>query len=111
MLIAADYPLLDIFWTMLIFFLWVSWFWLLIVVIGDVFRRRDVGGGNKVLWLIVLLFLPFVGVFAYLIVNSDGMAQRAEERAMRRYEPPPTYLDADLPSSGTGGAAAQTDRT
>jgi hypothetical protein len=111
MLFAADYPLLDIFWTMLIFFLWVSWFWLLIVVIGDVFRRRDVGGGKKVLWLIVLLFLPFIGVFAYLIANSDGMAMRAEERAMRRYEPPPSYLDADLPSQGGGGARAQPDRT
>ena len=110
MLIAADYPLLDIIWTMLIFFLWVSWFWLLIVVIGDLFRRRDVGGGKKVLWLVVLLFLPFVGVFAYLIANSDSMAQRAEERAMRRYEAPPTYLDADLPPPATGGAPAHSDR-
>ena len=97
MLVAADYPLLDILLTMLVFFLLVSWFWLLIVVIGDVFRRQDAGGGKKVLWLIVLLVLPFVGVFAYLIANSDGMARRAEERAIGRYEPPPTYLDADLP--------------
>ena len=111
MLIAADYPLLDILLTMLVFFLLVSWFWLLIVVVADVFRRQDAGGGTKALWLIVLLFLPFAGVFAYLIVNSDGMAQRAEERAMRRYEPPPTYLDADLPPAGTGGAPAHSDRT
>jgi hypothetical protein len=97
MLIAADYPLLDILLTMLVFFLLVSWFWLLIVVIGDVFRRQDAGGGTKVLWLIALLILPFVGVFAYLIANSAGMASRAEERAIGRYEPPPTYLDADLP--------------
>ena len=75
MLVAADYPLLDILLTMLVFFLLVSWFWL----------------------LIVLLVLPFIGVFAYLIANSGGMARRAEERAIGRYEPPPTYLDADLP--------------
>jgi hypothetical protein len=97
MLVAADYPLLDILLTMLVFFLLVSWFWLLIVVIGDVFRRHDAGGGKKVLWLIVLLILPFAGVFAYLIANSAGMARRAEERAIGRYEAPPVYLDADLP--------------
>jgi hypothetical protein len=113
MLIAADYPFLDILWTMLIFFLWVSWFWLLIVVIGDVFRRHDIGGGKKTLWLIVLLFLPFLGVFAYLISNSEGMAKRSEERAMRYYYgPPPNYPETDLPPSpGVGGAATQTDRT
>jgi Phospholipase_D-nuclease N-terminal len=97
MLVAADYPLLDIIWTMLVFFLLVSWFWLLIVVVADVFRRHDAGGGKKALWVIALLVLPFIGVFAYLIANSDGMARRAEERAVGRYEPPPTYLDADLP--------------
>ena len=97
MLVAADYPLLDILLTMLVFFLLVSWFWLLIVVIADVFRRQDAGGGTKALWLVVLLVLPFIGVFAYLIANSAGMARRAEERAIGRYEPPPTYLDADLP--------------
>ena len=46
-LFAADYPFLEVLWTMLIFFLWVMWFWLLIVIIGDVFRRHDIGGGKK----------------------------------------------------------------
>jgi hypothetical protein len=76
MILAADYPFLDIFWTMLIFFLWVSWFLLLFHVIGDVFRRRDASGGTKTMWLIFVLFVPFLGVFAYLIANSEGMAQR-----------------------------------
>ncbi len=80
-LFAADYPFLDILWTMLIFFLWVMWFWLLIVIIGDVFRRRDIGGGKKTIWLIFILFVPFIGVLAYVLANSDGMAERNLERA------------------------------
>jgi hypothetical protein len=84
MVLATDYPFLDVLWSMLIFFLWVSWFMLLFHAIGDVFRRRDIGGGKKTLWLIFLLFLPFLGVFAYLIANSDGIAQRnAEQMAAR----------------------------
>ena len=80
-LFAADYPFLDILWTMLIFFLWVMWFWLLIVIIGDVFRRRDIGGGKKTIWLIFILFVPFIGVLAYVLSNSDSMAERNMERA------------------------------
>ena len=75
-LFAADYPFLDVLWTMLIFFLWVMWFWLLIVIIGDVFRRRDIGGGTKTIWLIFILFVPFIGVLAYVreTAGSGGAA-------------------------------------
>jgi phospholipase D-like protein len=79
-MVLANYPFLDVFWTMFIFFLWVSWFMLLFHVVGDVFRRRDASGGKKTLWLIFLLFVPFIGAFAYLIANGDGMAQRNAER-------------------------------
>ena len=90
-LFAADYPFLDILWTMLIFFLWVMWFWLLIVIIGDVFRRRDIGGGKKTIWLIFILFVPFIGVLAYVLANSDGMAERNMERARKiRHSSTPT---------------------
>ena len=75
-MLAADYPFLDVLWTLLIFFLWVIWFWLLITVFVDVFRRRDIGGGSKVLWLIFVILVPFLGVFIYLLVNHDEMAQR-----------------------------------
>src|SRR5687768_3306784 len=81
MLLAADYPFLDVLWTMLVFFLWVSWFMILFHVIGDIFRRRDASGAKKTLWLIFVLFLPFVGVFVYLIANSDDMARRRLEDA------------------------------
>ena len=71
------YPFLGVFWSMMVFFLWVAWFILLFHVIADVFRRRDASGGKKTLWLIFVLFVPFIGVFAYLIANSDGMAARS----------------------------------
>ena len=75
-MLASDYPFLDVLWTMLIFFAWVIWFWLLITVFSDVFRRHDIGGGMKVLWCIFVIVLPFLGVFVYLIAESKGMAER-----------------------------------
>ena len=75
MLLAADYPFLDVFWTMLVFFVWVAWFMLLFRIIGDIFRRHDIGGGAKTLWLIFVLLVPFLGVFVYLIAESKGMAE------------------------------------
>jgi Phospholipase_D-nuclease N-terminal/Short C-terminal domain len=74
--LAANYPFLDVMWTMLVFFAWVIWFWLLITVFSDVFRRHDIGGGMKVLWCIFVIVLPFLGVFIYLIAESKGMAER-----------------------------------
>ena len=106
-LFAADYPFLDILWTMLIFFLWVMWFWLLIVIIGDVFRRRDIGGGKKTIWLIFILFVPFIGVLAYVLSNSDGMAERNLERAQRDRAQMDDYVRE---TAGSGGAAAEIDK-
>lgn len=78
--LAYDYPLLDAFWTMAIFFLGIIWVWLLIRVFADIYRRHDIGGGAKVLWLILVMALPFLGLFVYLIVNNEGMTQRTLER-------------------------------
>ena len=78
-MIAADYPFLDVLWTLLIFFAWVIWFWLLITVFADIFRRRDIGGGKKALWVIFVIIIPFVGVLIYLIAESNGMADRQAE--------------------------------
>jgi hypothetical protein len=75
-LVAADYPFFDVFWTMIIFFFWVIWIWMLIVILSDVFRRRDIGGGKKAVWCIFIILLPFLGVLSYLFANSDGMAER-----------------------------------
>jgi Short C-terminal domain/Phospholipase_D-nuclease N-terminal len=75
-LLAADYPFLDVLWTMLVFFLWVIWFWLLITVFGDVFRRHDISGWVKAVWTIFVILLPYLGVLIYMIVNGHGMAER-----------------------------------
>jgi hypothetical protein len=106
--LGADYPFLDVLWTMLIIFAWVIWFWMLIVVIGDVFRRRDIGGLKKTIWLIFIIFLPFIGVFAYLIANSDGMAQRGAERAEAQRAQFDDYVRTT--AGGSGGAAAEIDK-
>lgn len=76
MVIAADYPFLDVVLTMIIFFTWVVWIWMMIMILSDVFRRRDISGWGKATWIVFLIVLPFVGVLAYLIAQHDGMAKR-----------------------------------
>lgn len=79
----SDYPFLDVMWTMAVFFAWVIWFWLLIMMLIDVFRRRDLSGWAKAGWTILVVVLPYLGVLIYLITQSKGMAERrvAESRA------------------------------
>jgi len=108
MLVAADYPFLDVFWTMLVFFVWVAWFMLLFRIIGDIFRRRDLGGGGKVLWMIFVIVLPFLGVFVYLIANNAEMMQRDIERARAQQEQMDDYIRSTATSGG--GAAAEIDK-
>jgi Phospholipase_D-nuclease N-terminal/Short C-terminal domain len=103
--LAADYPFLEVLWTLLVFFVWVAWFWLLITIAMDVFRRRDIGGGKKTLWLLFMLFIPFIGVLAYLIVNHDDMARRDLERAQAQRAQFDEYVQ-----SVSGGAAAEIDK-
>jgi hypothetical protein len=76
MLIASDYPFLDIVGTIVVFFAWVSWFWLLITVFADLFRRHDVSGWGKAGWTLFCIALPFLGVFVYLIAQGKHMAER-----------------------------------
>src|SRR5258708_4555042 len=77
MIFATSYPLLQVFWTILIFFAFLFWIMILFNVIGDIFRRRDISGWGKVLWLIVIILLPSLGVFIYLIAEHDGIAERS----------------------------------
>jgi hypothetical protein len=81
MVIASDYPFLDILGSMLVFFGFVVWFWLLIKVFSDVFRRHDASGWSKFFWCIFVLVVPLFGVLMYLIVNGREMGQRDIEQA------------------------------
>ena len=80
MVIAADYPFLDILGTMIIFFAWVAWIWILVAFLTDIFRRRDIGGWSKAAWVVFLIVAPFLGVLVYLIAQHDAMAQRSIEQ-------------------------------
>ena len=79
-MVAASYPFLDVLWSMVIFFLFVIWIWILITVFADIFRRRDIGGGMKALWIIFVILLPYLGVFIYLIAEGHNMAERNAEQ-------------------------------
>jgi hypothetical protein len=105
--LAADYPFLDVLWTMLIFFTWVIWFWLLITVFADIFRRRDIGGGQKTLWIIFAILLPFIGVFAYLISQHDNMAERNMKQAQAQRAEFDEYVQS---VASSGGAAAEIEK-
>jgi len=107
MLIAADYPFLEVLGTMLIFFAWVIWFWLLITILADLFRRRDVGGGTKVLWVIFVIIIPFVGVLAYLLINHDEMAQRNIQQMKAQQAQFDDYVKE---TAGGGGSAAEIEK-
>lgn len=102
---AVDYPFLNIVWTMIIVFAWVIWFWTLISVAGDLFRRRDIGGGKKALWLAFLIFLPFIGVLSYLVVNGDGIAERNVKQVRAQQAEVDTYI-----KSVAGGTAGEIER-
>ncbi|MGH3021977.1 MAG: SHOCT domain-containing protein [Gaiellaceae bacterium] len=104
---AADYPFLDVMWTMLVFFLWVAWFWLLFTVFGDVFRRRDLSGWGKAGWLIFTIVLPFLGVFVYLISQNEGMTKRNVERVRAQRDQLDEYVRE---TAGAGGAADEIEK-
>src|SRR4051812_27958994 len=104
MVIAADYPFLDILWTMIIFFTWVVWIWIMIVVLTDVFRRRDIGGFAKAAWVIFLIVLPFLGVLVYLIAQHDGMTERNVDAARAQKAQMDDYVKS---VAGNGGAASE----
>ncbi|MGW2183366.1 SHOCT domain-containing protein [Streptomyces sp. NPDC001732] len=79
-----DYSLLDLFWTMLWFFLWVMWLFLLFKVITDIFRSHDLSGWGKAGWLILTLLLPYIGVLVYVIVRGRSMGRRDLKEAQER---------------------------
>ena len=99
--LASDYPFLDVLWSMIIFFVFIIWIWLLITVFADVFRRRDIGGGMKAVWLIFVILLPYLGVFIYLIAEHDGMADRSMAQMQQAKAQQDEYIKSVAGTSAT----------
>ena len=97
---ASDYPLGGVLWSMLVFFSWMLWIWLLITVFGDLFSRSDIGGWGKAGWTAVVLVLPFLGTFSYLITQSKQMVERRTARAYEAQAGFDSYVRSVSASSG-----------
>ena len=108
MVIAADYPFMDVLWSMIIFFVWVAWIWTLIMIISDLFRRHDTSGWAKAAWVAFLIILPFLGVLVYLIANGHGMGQRSAERAQAAQSQFNEYVQSVAKDGG--GAASELEK-
>ena len=104
MVLAADFGLGEVLWTMFVLFMWIIWFWLLISVFGDLFRDKETSGGMKAVWCIFVIIAPFLGVFIYLLVRGGGMA----ERSMAQQQAAQAQFDSYVrQTAGSGGSAAE----
>ena len=103
MVLAADYPFMDVLWSMIIFFFWVIWIWIVITVLIDIFRRDDIGGWAKAAWVIFVVILPWLGVLIYLIAQHDGMQKRSMDQALAQRR----ALDEHVRDAAGGGSAAE----
>ncbi len=103
-MVAYDYPLLGLFWTILWFFIWVAWLLLLFKVIFDIFRSRDLGGWGKALWAIFVVIIPWLGVLVYLIARGRSMTERDLERAQEQEDAFRDYVQKTTTSSAASSA-------
>ena len=103
-MLAYDYPVLGVFWSILLFFLWIMWFFLLFRVIADIFRSDDLGGWGKAAWLVFVLIVPFLGVLVYVIARGDTMGQRDVAQAQAQNQAFQAYV---RDAAGSGGSADQ----
>jgi hypothetical protein len=101
---SQDYPALNLFWTMMWFFLWVMWIFFLIRIMVDVFRSRDLGGWAKAAWTVFIIFLPFVGALVYLIARGKGMAERDVDTAVAAEQAQRSYIQS---AAGTSPSVAE----
>ncbi|WP_329286351.1 SHOCT domain-containing protein [Streptomyces sp. NBC_00691] len=104
-----DYPLLNLFWTMLWFFLWIMWLFLLFKVIGDIFRDHSLNGWAKAGWLVLCILLPYLGVLVYVIARGKSMGERDVKRARESEAAFQDYIrkTASTQEGGGGGSATQ----
>jgi ABC-type multidrug transport system fused ATPase/permease subunit len=104
-MLASSYPVLDAFLTILYFFMFFIWIWLLIVVFGDIFRSHDLGGMAKALWCILIIVIPYFGVFIYLIARGGKMHERAAQAAAQQQKAFDQYVRQTAGSSGDDTAS------
>ena len=97
----AAYSFGDVMYSMLVFFLWILWFWLLFMVFGDLFTRHDIGGWGKAAWCIFVIIVPFLGTFIYLIAEGHSMGERAAARAQKQQ----TQMDDYVRTVASSGSA------
>jgi hypothetical protein len=105
LLAANNYPLLEVIWTIIVFFAWVIWIWTVIAVLSDVFRRHDLSGWGKAGWTFLVILIPFLGVLIYLISQGEKMAARNAEQAKEARKHYEQHLREVV--GGGGGAAAE----
>jgi hypothetical protein len=106
-IVAADYPFLNIFWTIIIVFAWVAWFWVLIMIISDLFSRHDIGGWGKALWMLFVIIVPFLGVFVYLIAQGKGMGERRVAQVQASQQEFDSYVRQVASSEGPADQIAK----
>jgi type VI protein secretion system component VasK len=105
-MLAYTYPLADLFGTMLGVFVFLIWFWLLVIIFGDIFRSHDLGGAAKALWVIFVIVLPFLGIFVYLIARGGKMHERAAEQAQQQQKAFDAYVKQAAGTSGSSNVDA-----
>ncbi len=106
---SSSYPLLNVFWTMFEFFVWIIWIWLLVMVFFDIFRSHDLSGWAKALWVLFVVVIPLIGVLVYLIVRGTGMHERAEQRAARQDQAFRSYVQQSAAPSSADQLAKLAD--
>ncbi len=109
-LFAADYPFLDVLWTLVIFMAFLLWIWLAITCFGDIFRRHDMSGFLKAVWVVLIILMPYLGVLVYLIVYHGGIAQRDADQMQQVQQAFDARVREAAASAGTGasgGAASE----
>ena len=99
-ILAADYPFLNILWSMMLFFAWLAWLWIAVTVFVDIFRRHDIGGWQKALWVVSVILIPFLGVLVYLIAQHDEMRDRSVQQAQAQRQ----QFDDYVKQTAGGGA-------
>jgi len=103
-MLAYDYPILGIFWTMLILFVWISWLFIFFHVVIDIFRSHDMGGWMKAVWFLAVVLLPLLGVLIYVLVRGDSMRDRDVARAKAQQDDMAAYVRQAAGTSGGGVA-------